>query len=211
MNVLERWAEEELTRVPSGPPAAELRHRVRVRRARRVGSVAAVAIVLAILGIAATLQSPASQRVQVTEPVPTEPTTAPSTTALLPGSHLPLATTAEFPPLARIIRSVTAGVKSNLDPKAVVTNPSSAEIVATTDARAYPIWGGHPDDKPIYVVQVVGKFMCESCSGPVRSQAPRGDALQFFFDSSGNGFGFGLSPQPKHIDQLGAVYRLPMP
>src|SRR5438477_300549 len=74
MNVLERLVEEELTRVPPGPSANELRHRARVRRARRFGSVAILAIVLAVLGIAAMLQSPASHHVQVVEPVPTEST-----------------------------------------------------------------------------------------------------------------------------------------
>lgn len=209
MNVLDRLVEEELTRVPPGPSANDLRHHARVRRARRAGSVATVAIVFAVLGIAAMLQSPPSRRVQVTAPVPTASTT--TATTVIPDSPLPLATASQFPPLAKMIQTVTGVVQSNADPKAVVATPASAQIVATTDRKAFAIWGGTHDDKPIYVVQVVGKFVCDSCYGPVASKAPRGDALQVFFDASGNGAGFGFSPQPRDIAQLGKVYRLPLP
>src|SRR5260221_618215 len=135
MNVLERLVEEELTRVPPGPSATALRHRVRVRRARRFGSVAVLAIVFAVLGIAAMLQSPPSNRVQVSQPVPTESTTpAPP---VPPASPLPLATASQFPPLAKMIASLTGTVRGNADPQAVVENPTSAEIVATTDTKAF--------------------------------------------------------------------------
>jgi hypothetical protein len=207
MNVLERLVADELTRVPEGPAADDLRRRARVRRARRVGTVATVAIVFAVLAIAALLQSPASHHVQVSEPTPTASTTP---TVVTPAT-VPLATTAEFPPLAKMVQTVSGAVKSNVDPKAVVANPTSAEIVATTDTRAFAIWGGTHDDKPIYVAQVTGQFLCESCFGPGGSMAPRGDALQLFFDASGNGTGFGLSPHPRNITQLGKVYRLPLP
>ena len=210
MNVLERWVEEELTRVPPGPSADELRRRARARRARRAGSVATVAIVFAVArnrGDAAITDEPSrpgdrtgSDRID-DDAHDRDPRTR----------RLPLATTAEFPPLAKMIRTVTGVVQSNADPKAVVANPASAEIVATTDTKAFAIWGGTHDDKPIYVVQVVGKFVCDSCSGPVASKAPRGDALQVLFDASGNGTGFGFSPQPRDIAQLGKVYRLSLP
>jgi hypothetical protein len=208
MNVLERLVADELTRVPAGPAADDLRRRARIRRARRVGAVATVAIVFAVLAIAAMLQSPDSHRVQVSEPAPTESSTA--ATVVTPAT-VPLATTAEFPPLAKMVETVSGVVKSNADPKAVVANPTSAEIVATTDTRAFAFWGGTHDDKPIYVVQVVGKFLCETCYGPGGSTAPRGDALQVFFDASGHGNGFGFSPHPRDIAQLGKVYRLPLP
>lgn len=214
MNGLERVVTEELTRVPQGPSADDLRHRARARRVRRTGSVAAVAIVFAVLGIGAMLQSPTSQRVQVSAPTPTSTSapTATTTTIATPDSTLPLATAAEFPPLAKIIDTVTGVVKSDADPKAVVANPNSAEIVATTDTKAFAIWGGTHDDKPIYVVQVIGKFVCDSCQGPPTNfKAPRGEVLQVFFDSDGNGNGFGFSPQPRNIAQLGKVYRLPLP
>jgi hypothetical protein len=207
VNVLERWVEEELTRVPAGPSADELRHRGRVRRARRVGALGVVAIVLGILGIA-LLQSPDSQRVQVTEPVPTEP----ATTAA-PTSTLPLATTAEFPPLDKIIKSVSGNVKSNTDPKAVLTRPISAEIVATTDTQAYPIFDGSRTGKPIYVVQVIGSFICQTCEGPANYEI-RGDALQVFFDTDGTAFRFAMGsgyPYPHTLDPLGKVYRLALP
>lgn len=206
MNVLERLVEEELTRVPPGPSGSQLRRRARLRRARRAGSVATVAIVFAILGIAAMLQSPDSHRVQVTQPVPTA-----STTTVIPDSRLPLATTAEFPPLAKMVDAVTGMAESNADPKAVVANPTSAQIVATTDTKAFALWGGTTDGKPIYVVQVVGRFLCETCHGPMGSKAPRGDAIQAIFDASGNGTGFGFSPHPRNIAQLGKLYRLPLP
>jgi hypothetical protein len=32
-----------------------------------------------------------------------------------------------------------------------------------------------------------------------------------FFDASGHGSGFGFSPQPRNIAQLGKVYRLALP
>jgi hypothetical protein len=212
MNVLERLVADELTRVPAGPAADDLRRRARIRRARRVGAVATVAIVFAVLAIAAMLQSPDSHRVQVSEPAPTESSTESSTAATVPPpSALPLATTVQFPPLAKMVETVSGVVKSNADPKAVVANPTSAEIVATTDTRAFAFWGGTHHDKPIYVVQVVGKFLCETCYGPGGSTAPRGDALQVFFDASGHGNGFGFSPHPRDIAQLGKVYRLPLP
>jgi len=145
----------------------------------------------------------------VTAPVPTASTT--TATTVIPDSPLPLATASQFPPLAKMIQTVTGVVQSNADPKAVVATPASAQIVATTDTKAFAIWGGTHDDKPIYVVQVVGEFLCEDCHGPVGSKAPRGNALQVSFDSHGHGFGFGFSPQPQNIAQLGKVYRLALP
>jgi hypothetical protein len=205
MNVLERWVDEELTRIPPGPSAGELRRRARVRRARRGGAMAAVSVVL-VLAVTAVLQSPGSRQVNVIAPAP-----EPTMTTATPTSTLPVATTAEFPPLAKIISNVIGNVQSNTDPKAVVTTPTSAEIVATTNARANALWGGTTDEKPIYIVQVIGRFLCETCHGPVNSKAPRGSALQVFFDTGGNGFGFGLSATPKDLSTLGAVYRLPLP
>ena len=213
MNVLERLVEEELARVPAGPSPDDLRRRARARRARRAGSATAVAIVFAVFGIAAMLQTPTQHRVQVTEPAPTQSTPAPSTspTSVVPDSSLPLATAAEFPPLAKIVSSVSGSVKSNADPKAVAEQPASAEIVATTDTKAWALWGGSKDDKPIYVVQVTGKFVCNGCSRPNGAGVAHGDAFQVFFDPSGTGFGFGFSPTPKDLSTLGTVYRLGLP
>jgi hypothetical protein len=209
VNVLEHWVEQELTRVPAGPSADELRHRGRVGRARRVGALGAVAIVLGILGMA-LLQSPSSHRVQVTEPVPTEPTTIPA-----PASTLPLATTSEFPPLEKIVASVTGAVTSNTDPKAVVANPSSAEIVATTRERAYEVLGGGTrgigtGEDRIYVVQVVGDFSCRSCAQPLAAPPARGSVFVETLESNGEGtiFGIAVSPTPYDLSTLGTVYRL---
>jgi hypothetical protein len=204
MNVLERLVTEELTRVPTGPSAGDLRRRARVRRARRVGAVATVAVVFAVLAIAAMLQSPGSHQVRVVEPAPMTSTTG-GPIAVTP---LPLATTKEFPPLAKMIASLTGTVRSNTDPKAVVENPTSAEIVATTDTKAFALLGGTHDDKPVYVAQVTGHFLCEFCYGPAGSNALHGNALQVIFDSDGHGIGFGFGAQPKNLAQLGTVHRL---
>jgi hypothetical protein len=213
MNVLERLVEEELTRVPPGPSAAALRHRASARRARRYGSVAVLAIVFAVLGIAAMLQSPGSHQVQVSQPAPTASTT---TATVVPDSPLPLATKAEFPRLSKMAQTVLRVVENNIDPKAAAASPTSAEIVATTNARAYAHWGGSKDDKPTYIVQVAGKFVCKAasskasasltCPVPVGASAPRGGALQVRFDD--DGFVLGFSPQPRDLSELGTVYRL---
>jgi hypothetical protein len=211
VNVLERRVEEELTRVPSGPSGRELRRRVRVRRARHFGAVGAVAIVFAVLGIATMLQSPDRHRVQVTQPAPTEPTT----TSTAPASKLPLATTTEFPPLEKIINSVTGSVRSNTDPKAVVANPSSTQIVATTRDRAYAVLRGGTrgvgtGEDRIYVVQVIGGFSCRSCTGPLNAPPERGSVLVETLEANGEGtiFGIGVSPTPYDLSTLGTVYRL---
>jgi hypothetical protein len=204
MNVLERLVTEELTRVPTGPSAGDLRRRARVRRARRVGAVATVAVVFAVLAIAAMLQSPGSHQVRVVEPAPMTSTTG-GPIAVTP---LPLATTKEFPPLAKIIASLTGTVRSNTDPKAVVENPTSAEIVATTDTKAYAIWGGTHDDKPIYVAQVTGSFVCDTCPRPEGASSPHGVALTVWFGTDGHTGGLGLAQRPTDLSQLGTVYRL---
>jgi hypothetical protein len=206
MNVLERLVEEELTRVPPGPSANDLRQRARVRRARRYGSVAVLAIVFAVLGIAAMLQSPASRHVQVSQPIPTESTSG--ATVVTPAT-VPLATTAEFPPLAKMIASLSGTVRSNADPKAVVEKPTSAEIVATTDTHALEFWGGTHEGKPVYVVQIRGRFVCVMCPRPVGANSPAGEALQVVFDADGTSTGFfGLTREPEVLAQLGTVYRL---
>jgi hypothetical protein len=197
MNVLERWATEELTRVPTGPSAGELRRRARVRRARRVGAVATVAIVFAVLAVAAMLQSPGSRQVRVMEPAPLTSTTG-GPIAVTP---LPLATTKEFPPLAKIIASLTGTVERNADPKAVVENPMSAEIVATTTET---------NALTTYVAQVTGDFVCADCRGIHRAgEQPRtGRALQVGFDRNGTAIEFEFGDRPEDLAQLGKVYRL---
>ena len=204
MNVLERWAEEELPRVPPGPSVDELRRRVRVRRARRVGSLATVAIVLAILGIAALVRSPAEHRVQVTEPTTGS---TPTTTTL------PLATAAEFPPLAKMAKIVSNNVRLDDQRVAGAAHPTSGEIVETTRARALPLFGGslaNPGEH-IYVVQVMGNFTCKSCSRPANAVAPHGRALQVLFDDDGNGYAYGVGPGAYDLSTLGTVYRIPLP
>ena len=201
MNVLERWAEEELTRVPRGPSAGELRRRVRTRRARRAVSLAAVAIVLAVLGIAALVQSPAPHRdVRVVEPAPT--TTGVSTTTL------PLATTQQVPPLAKIVNSVIADVqrKTNLQ---MTAQPSSAEIVSTTVGRADALHGArvaNPGNE-IYLVQVIGDFTCRECG--LAARPPHGQVLQSQFDKTGDIVGFSVGAnRPDDLATLGTVYRI---
>jgi hypothetical protein len=212
--VLEHSVTEELARVPEGPPADELRRRARVRRARRMGSVGSVAMVFTVIVLGTMLQSPASHRVQVTEPASTTPDQPASTTTtiVIPDSPLPLATTAEFPQLQKMLGTVSGMVTSDKDPKAVAQNPTSAQIVATTDTKAWALWGGTRNDTPIYVVQVTGKFVCNGCSRPATAtESPHGDAIQVFFDHSGNGAGFGMSREAKDLSSLGRVYRLPLP
>jgi hypothetical protein len=200
VNVLERWAEEELPRVPPGPSVDELRRRVRARRARRVGSLAAVAIVLAILGIAALLRSPAEHRVQVTEP----------TTGSTP-TTLPVATTAEFPPLAKIVNSVIVRVHNDSDPKTVARQPSSAEIVATTRGHVDAARSqSEPEaEQPIYFVQLIGDFVCNSCFGGP-GYPPRGPAFQLEFEEDGSIGGGTCCRVDDTLRTLGTVYRLPL-
>jgi hypothetical protein len=200
VNVLERWTQEELTRVPPGLPVAELRRRVRARRARLVVSLAAVAIVLTVLGIAATVHSPAPHRVRVVEPAPT--TTGVSTPTL------PLATTQQVPPLAKIVNSVIADVqrKTNLQ---LMAPPTSAEIVRTTVGRADALHGARVANpgKEIYLVQVIGDFTCRECG--LAERPPHGRVLQSQFDKTGDLVGFSVGAnRPDDLATLGTVYRV---
>jgi hypothetical protein len=199
---MERWAEEELTRVPPGPSVRELHRRLRARRARRVGSVAAVAIVLAVLGIVGLLQSPSPHRVLVTEP-------STSSTAVPTPSTLPAATTAQFPALAKIVDSVIVTVQRD-SVLSAGPPPGSAEIVATTSGRAEALKGGsgpHPE-QPIYLVQVIGDFVCNDCFN-VSAPAPRGRSFQVTFDRTASRGGFSIgAKRPYDLSSLGTVYRL---
>ncbi len=161
----------------------------------------------AVVALVATRQSPATHEVRVSGPAPTE-SSIPGT--VVTPATIPLATEAQFPPLSKMIASLTGTVRSNADPKAVVENPTSAEIVATTDTKAYAIWGGTRDDKPIFVAQVTGEFVCQECQGIRRAgDLPRtGRVLQVGFDSTGTATDFGFGDQPADLSKLGTVYRL---
>jgi hypothetical protein len=204
VNVLQRWSEEELARVPRGPTADELRRRVRVRRTRRVGSLATIVIVMAVLGIAALLQSPTAHRVSVTEP-------ASSTAAVPTGTTLPLATADQVPPLAKITNSVVGTVQTDIDLKAIGHESSSAEIVLTTQGRADALTGGGSSprpNQPMFLVQVVGDFVCNDCMGLVPYR-PHGTSFQALFDRAGNRDGFSIgAKQPFDLSSIGTPYRL---
>jgi hypothetical protein len=206
--VLERWTQEELTRVPPGPSAAELRRRVRVRRARRVGLLATAAIVFATLGTAAMLHSPEEQRVRVVQPAPTNTSAGPTPTP----ATVPLATTEQFPPLARMAEIVSNNVRSDDRPGPGAAHPTSGEIVETTRARAFLLWGGSLENlgEHIYVVQVIGNFTCDHCSRPANAVAPHGRAIVLQFDAAGNGYSYGVGPRVYDLSTLGTVYRFPL-
>jgi len=195
MNVLERWAAEEFTRVPVGPSPDDLRRRVRVRRARRAAaSLAALALVSVVAGIAVSQRSP-DRRVEVVGP--TTPTT------------LPIATTAEFPPLARIVRMVREQVSLQWNPAAGSPRPDSVEIVEVSRAEAEALEGGSPS-RTRYFVQVIGDFVCRGCSG-IGSPPPHGSVLQLSFGPSGYSTAFGIGGNhPADLAAAGTVYRLPL-
>lgn len=96
------------------------------------------------------------------------------------------------------------------------TRPGSAasttEIVETTRARAFPLLGGSVTNlaSHIYIVQVIGTFVCDECSRPEGAAAPRGRALHVEFDVTGTGYGFGLGADPFDFSTLGTVYRFPL-
>lgn len=216
MNVLEQWTDEQLTRVPSGPSADDLRRRARVRRNRRVGaSLAAVAIVLAILGIAAMLRSPAPRHVEVLLPAPTigvEPTTTLPDAINVPG----FSNGATEPKDKRnsviydkINHTVSgAALADAADPKAPV---DFAEVVVTTRHATIGEFGDTPNgagDRR-YVVQVVGDLDCRSCRGPGNGPF-RGRVMALLFDAAGDGVGFTFGGEPQDLSRLGTVYRMPI-
>lgn len=198
MNVMEHWADDQLTRVPSGPAPVELRRRARVRRARRAGGLlVAVALVVVGFGIGVLSRSPSTSHVEITQPVPT--TTTP-----------PDASVREFPPLAKIeslVRS-TVQVDAVRDPHGAAH--VSAEILSTTAGHANPVFAPSPrgSSARVYMVQVVGDLVCRSCPGLV-VRVPHVAAEQFLFDASGRLDGFSDS-RPVDLSEIGTVYRLPI-
>jgi hypothetical protein len=196
VNVVEHWAEDQLTRVPTGPAPAALRRRARVRRARRVGgSFAAVALVLGGFGVGVLSRSPSTSHVDITQPVPT-------TTAL------PDASVREFPQLAKIASLVSSTVREDAvrDPDGAIR--VSAEIVSTTAGHTNPVFAPSPrgSSARVYMVQVVGDLVCRSCPGfAVRRSHVA--AEQFLFDASGRLDAFSDS-RPVDLSRIGTAYRL---
>ena len=94
---------------------------------------------------------------------------------------------------------------------------SYAEVVATTRDKVYGLFGGPQklDTSPIYVVRMVGTFVCNECSRPPGVSAPRGNEILFIY-SRGTGHGaaqiegaFQIGRGPTDISRFGKVYRLP--
>jgi hypothetical protein len=88
---------------------------------------------------------------------------------------------------------------------------SYAEVVATTRDKLYGLFGGPQklDTSPIYLVRMVGKFVCNECSFPFGGSAPHGNEIMFIY-SRGTGQGaFQIGGGPTDVSQFGTVYRLP--
>lgn len=159
MNVIERWAAEELARVPTGPPVSELRHRVHVRRMRRAGTLAVLAAALTFVVVASLLRSPSEPTVRVIAPPTTSST---STTSTRPDA---VRLTTRWRPLDKPSAgwaAALAAIRTSDAPAAAVervlpilradraapTERVTARVVAVEgeDAVIWIEWRGLPDD-----------------------------------------------------------------
>jgi hypothetical protein len=198
VNGLEQSVRDELTRVPAGPAATELRRRAATRRARRVGGgVVAIVLVLIGFGIGVLLHSPAQSQLQVVQ-------TGPAATR----TTLPDATTAVVPPLAKIREVVGNLVMTDVVPNRRGSRAYTAQIAVTTVGHTSPPFanGGAGAGQRRYVVQVIGNVECNSCFGLTKE--PGGRAFSDLFDSDGEIVGTTLGPRIYDLSRLGPVYRL---
>ena len=88
------------------------------------------------------------------------------------------------------------------------------EIVATTRDKTSGLFVGPGvvEATPIYVVRLVGSFICDYCSTPPNARVPHGSEILFTHAPSATGGGaFSIGNGPTDLASLGTVYRLPQP
>ncbi len=159
MSRLEEAVRHDLERAPE-PPAIELvARRSSRRRARHLLGGAVPALLIAVAVVVAVASRDAGQPVNVATVTTRSTTSTPTTTVPTEVTTLPIATAETFPGLSRILNQVRDEEQAN-------GTAQYGEIVATTRDKTFAIFGGRQpiDTRPMYLVRLVGTFVCNSCN-----------------------------------------------
>jgi hypothetical protein len=200
MNRLEAAVQHDLAGALAPPPVAAVERRAQRRRARELAAGGGAAVVVAALAVAGFVWTRPTTPVRVATSSPST-----STSTLPPTTRLPIATTAVFPKLEQVESQARAFAASD--------GPvSRAEIVATTRDKVFVLFGGKTDDhRRIYLVKLVGRFVCDGCSVPAGGSAPHGDRIYFVVQLAPGSpdSAFSIGSRDVDLSVFGKVYRLP--
>ncbi len=124
-----------------------------------------------------------------------------------PPDSAPVATERTVPGLAAVMQRV-----QNFEYDGPV---SYAEVVATTRDKLYGLFGGPQklNTSPVYLVRMVGRFVCNECSRPPGASVQRGNQILLIVPRGASlglsGVGaFGIGDGSTDLSQFGTVYRL---